>query len=195
MGRHREFDADTALAAALNVFWKKGFEGTSLSDLTEAMTITRPSLYAAFGNKEALFRKALDRYQNTCMSFLEGVLAKPTARAVAEGFLQGFADVATGGEHPPGCLGTTGALACSEEAEPIRQELIRRREALELQLRTRLEAAVGQGDLPADAEAAELSCYLMAVAQGMGVQAVSGADRTMLHAVVRNAMRAWPGTN
>src|SRR3981189_1908276 len=88
-GRPREFCVDEALAKALRVFWSKGYEGASLSDLTEAMGITRPSLYAAFGNKEALFRKALDLYEHDKLAFVGAALEAPTARGVAERLLLG----------------------------------------------------------------------------------------------------------
>src|SRR5579859_1340790 len=115
MERHREFDVDQALDGALDVFWRKGYEGTSMSDLTEAMGITRPSLYATFGNKEELFRKALDRYDSTCMAFTREAMKQPTARAVVDRLLHGFADAQTDPAHPSGCLGMNGALACSEQ--------------------------------------------------------------------------------
>ncbi|MBE7210569.1 MAG: TetR/AcrR family transcriptional regulator [Gluconacetobacter diazotrophicus] len=193
MGRHREFDSSEALSAALHVFWRKGFEGTSLTDLTEAMGINRPSLYAAFGNKEDLFRKALDQYMRTCIGFFEAALDRPTAREAAEAVLLGYADAQTDTANPPGCLVTHGALACSEASEPIRQELLRLRVLAEDRVRERLERATREGDLPADADPADLASYVMTVKQGMAVQAASGADRATLHAVVRNAMRAWPG--
>ena len=192
MGRHREFDIDDALSAALHVFWLKGFEGASLTDLTDAMAITRPSLYAAFGNKETLFRKALDRYQTTCMAFLASALDEPTARRVVETMLYGYADAQTDQAHPPGCLGTNGALVCSEAADPVRRELIRRREASEAELRARLDRAVSDGDLAADTDTIDLASYVMTIVHGMSVQAASGADRETLYAVVRTALRAWP---
>lgn len=192
MGRPREFDADEALAAALNVFWQKGFEGASLSELTEAMGITRPSLYATFGNKEELFRKALDRYQSTCMAFVGSALREPTARDVARRILYGYADAQTDCSHPPGCLETNGALVCSEASEPIRLALIARRDASTAALRQRLEQAQAAGDLPLGAEPAQLAGYVMAVVQGMAVQAASGADRPTLYGIVDTALRAWP---
>ena len=148
MGRPREFDVDHALAAALDQFWRKGFEGTSVTDLTAAMGITKPSLYATFGNKEELFQKALDSYQATCMVFIEPALAEPTARQVVERMLYGYADAQTDCAHPPGCLGTNAALVCSEAAEPIRQQLIARRTQQEAALERRLEIARDSGDLP-----------------------------------------------
>jgi len=192
VGRPREFDIETALACALQEFWQKGYEGTSLTDLTEAMGITRPSLYATFGNKEELFRKALDRYDATHMLFTGDALQEPTAYAVVERLLYGFADAQTDPVNPPGCLGMNAALACTEASEPIRQELIARRAATETALRHRLERAKAEGDLPAGSDAAALALYVMTVAQGMAGQAKSGASRADLHNVVAVALQAWP---
>lgn len=192
MGRPREFEIDEALDSALELFWRKGYEGTSLSDLTDAMGITRPSLYAAFGNKEELFRKALDRYDDTCMAFTRTAMKEPTARKVVDKLLHGFADAQTDQTHPPGCMGMNGALACSEEAEPIKRELVVRRLAGETALGRRLEEARAAGDLPADSAPADLARYVMTVAHGMAIQASSGACRDALYAVVAMTMRAWP---
>ncbi|MEJ0048121.1 MAG: TetR/AcrR family transcriptional regulator [Rhodospirillales bacterium] len=189
MARPREFDVDTALSAALNVFWKQGFEGASLTDLTKAMGVTRPSLYAAFGNKEALFRKALDRYCEVSMGFVGPALAQPTLRGAIEHLLYGYADAFTGDVHPPGCLATNGALACSEAAEPVRLELVARREADELALRARLMQARTDGDLPRNADANALASYLMAIIQGMSVQAASGAGREALYRIVKTTLQ------
>ena len=192
MGRPREFDVDEALDGALDLFWRKGYEGTSLSDLTEAMGITRPSLYATFGNKEELFRKALDRYDSTCMAFTRESLAQPTARAVVSYLLYGFADAQTDPDHPSGCLGMNSGLACSDAAEPIKQELVGRRLAGEAALGRRLEEARASGDLPADCDPAELARYVMTVAHGMAVQSASGAGRQALYSIVAMTLRVWP---
>jgi len=192
MGRPREFDVDDALECALDLFWRQGYEGTSMSDLTEAMGITRPSLYATFGNKEELFRKALDRYDSTCMAFTRESLKQPTARAVVSHLLYGFADAQTDPDRPAGCLDMNGALACSEEAEPIKQELVGRRVASEAVLGRRLEEARTTGDLPADCDPAELARYVMTVAHGMSIQASSGASREALYSIVAMTLRAWP---
>jgi AcrR family transcriptional regulator len=192
MGRPREFCIDSALDRALHVFWRRGFEGTSLSDLTEAMGITRPSLYAAYGNKEELFRKALDLYDETYLAFTRDALKQPSARGVAECLLTGFADIATDTGHPPGCLGTNGALACSAAADPIREELVRRRASYETALRRRLEKAKTANDLPDSAHAADLARFIMTVTQGMAVMASSGATRQSLHRVAAIALQAWP---
>src|SRR5579872_3132902 len=121
-GRPRAFDAEKALDRALQVFRRKGYEGASLTDLTQAMGIERPSLYAAFGNKETLFRRALDRYAEMTMSFLQRAAREKTARGFVETLLRGAAELQTN-PTSPGCLTVHGALACGDESEPIRQEL------------------------------------------------------------------------
>jgi AcrR family transcriptional regulator len=193
MGRPREFDLATALASALDVFWRQGFEGASMADLTAAMGINRPSLYAAFGNKEALFHKALDHYEATYMGFIPAALAAPTAREAIERLLYGYADLQTGAEHPPGGLETNGALACSEAAAPIREALCARRRQDEFLLARRLERARAEGDLGPGIDPAALAQFVMAIACGMSVKAASGADRRALHQVVETALRAVPG--
>src|ERR1700738_5293921 len=123
LGRPRAFDIDRALERALRLFWEKGYEGTSLSDLTKAIGINRPSLYAAFGNKESLFRKALDRYVERTMAFVRNAINEPTACAVAERLLHSAADMVTNPHDPRGCLTVRGALSSGEEHDPLRCEL------------------------------------------------------------------------
>ena len=192
MGRHREFDVEKALDAALGVFWHKGYEGTSFEDLTRATGVARPGLYSAFGNKEALFRKALDRYDAKYMTFMSEALGKPTSLEVVQHILSGSADVQTIDPMHPGCLGTNGALACSMEGEPIRQELVRRRGMTEAALRRRLEKARAHGDLPQSADGTALAAFVMTVTQGMAVQAKAGAPRQMLEAIIKHVLATWP---
>lgn len=194
MGRHREFDVDKALEAALSVFWQKGYEGTSFEDLTRATGVARPGLYSAFGNKEALFRKALDRYDATYMSFMSDALAEPNSRDVVRRILEGSLAIQTLDGASRGCLGVNGALACSDEAEPIRLELIARRSAAETALRARLERARREGDLPASADCAMLASYVTTVNQGMAVQAKAGASRATLGAIVDHVLATWPSS-
>ena len=128
-GRTRQFDVDQALDRALEVFWARGYEGATLPELTGAMGINRPSLYATFGNKEQLFRKALDRYQTGPMSFLAEALRRPTARAVVEAIFSGFIRMQRDRDKARGCLVVSGALACGEEAETVRRELAQLRQS------------------------------------------------------------------
>ncbi|MCI0462976.1 MAG: TetR/AcrR family transcriptional regulator [Gemmataceae bacterium] len=191
-GRPREFDIDKALDRALRVFWRKGYEGTSLADLTRAMGINRPSLYAAFGSKEGLFRKALDRYAQGPAAYVREALNEPTARAVAERLLRGAVDLLTDPRNPKGCLAVQGALACGEAADSVRRELIACRAAGQTALRERLARAVSEGDLPAGVNVADLARYLATVIHGMSVQAAGGASRAELLGVAELALRAWP---
>jgi AcrR family transcriptional regulator len=180
------------LEAALRVFWIKGYEGTALSDLTAAMGINRPSIYATFGNKEALFRKALDRYSERMTNYTAEALKEPTARAVAERLLVGTADLLSCPGNPKGCLMVQGALACGEEADPIRKELISRRATGEAAVRERFERAKLEGDLPAGAAPGDLARYVTAVMHGMAVQSAGGTSRTDLQGVIDLSLRAWP---
>ncbi len=191
-GRPRAFDCDDALLKAMEVFWRKGYEGTTLADLTEAMGINRPSLYSAFGNKEELFRKVLDRYSELSRDFLDEVLEQPTAKQVAATYLHGVAGSAASSCTPGGCLLVQSALVCSTETEPIRQELIARRQAVELLLRQRFERAQSEGDLPGEANPYDLARFVITVQQGVVVQALSGATTDELERVVETALQAWP---
>jgi AcrR family transcriptional regulator len=191
-GRTRQFDADEALGRALLVFWARGYEGATLPELTKAMGINRPSLYAAFGNKEQLFRKALDHYRAGPMSFLAEALKQPTARAVVDAIFSGFVRMQRDRDRARGCLIVSGALACGEEAEPVRRELARLRQAAVTALRERFERAVLEGDLPAGADCATLARYVATVLNGLAVQASSGATEKELRRVAEMAMRAWP---
>ncbi len=192
MGRPREFDVEKALDLALQVFWRKGYEGASMADLTETMGITKPSLYSAFGNKEELFRKALDRYVDGPGGYFQVALAKPTARAVVEHLLYESANAVTDPNHPPGCLAVQGALSCGDAAESIKQELMSRRAKGEQDLRERFARAITEGDLPSGSDAADLAAYLSAILQGMAVQAAGGTTRQQLRKIAEMALRTWP---
>jgi AcrR family transcriptional regulator len=192
MGRARTFDTDAALDRAMTVFWRKGYDGTSLSDLTKAMGINRPSLYAAYGNKEELFRKALERYGDGPSSYEREALAKPTARQVAESLLRGAADVQTDPNSPAGCLAVLGTTYCADESSPVGKTLIQSRLAAHAAIRERFERARAEGDLPRQADPADLTRYIGTVVCGMAVLAASGATREELEGVIGLTMRAWP---
>jgi AcrR family transcriptional regulator len=191
-GRPREFCVDTALAAALRVFWSKGYEGASLNDLTEAMGITRPSLYAAFGNKEALFRKTLDLYEEEKLCYMSKSLEQPTAREVARHLLRGSMENQTSKSEPHGCLGVISSVACGAEAECIRQEVLERGKVAKRALIERFERAKDEGDLPATADVEGLTSFIYAIMQGMAVQAGAGATREDLERLIDTSMAMWP---
>ncbi|WP_439363338.1 TetR/AcrR family transcriptional regulator [Bradyrhizobium sp. DASA03005] len=190
MGRPREFDAEMALDQAMEVFWRHGYEGATIAQLTEAMGINPPSLYACFGNKEGLLKAALDRYTRLRNIWMDEVVAAPNARAVAERMLMGIADRQTDPANPPGCLLVQGGIACGTGSENVPFELAARRAQNEDQLRDRFVRARAEGDLKESADPAALARYVSAVSVGMGVMASSGADREALRQVASVAVQA-----
>jgi AcrR family transcriptional regulator len=183
---------DETLDRAMTVFWRQGYEGASLADLTKAMGIKAPSLYACFESKEGLFRAVVDRYESRRDNFMKQVLAQPTAAAVAEAFLYGVAEFAadTGGQNPPGCLMLQGALSCCEQQ--ITKDMARRRADKESALKKRFEQAKKSGDLPKGTNAAVLARYLATMGNGISVQAASGATVKELREVAAVALAGWP---
>jgi AcrR family transcriptional regulator len=192
LGRPRAFDMDQALDRALDVFWRKGYEGASVADLTAAMGINPPSLYAAFGNKEGLFRKALDRYAETRGRFVREALARPKVKDAIAALLRGTADFLTEKCNPAGCLLVQGIAGAGEHDKCISEELCARRAATEKLVRERLKRAKEEGDLPKDADPAALARFIATVTQGMSVQAAAGATRAELRRVADTALRAIP---
>jgi AcrR family transcriptional regulator len=191
-GRPREFCVDQALAAALIVFWRHGYEGASMAELTAAMGITKPSLYAAFGNKEALFHKALDLYEREKLAYIGMALQEPTARLVAEKLLLGALELQSGVTDPKGCLAVISSVACSAESESIKADVATRRESSCAALIARFEQAKDNGELPDGLTSEALARYLFALIQGMSVQASSGATCSDLHQLVDTSMSVWP---
>lgn len=191
-GRPRAFDPDCALAAALRVFWQHGYEGTSLTALTEAMGITRPSLYACFGNKESLFRKALDLYEREKLAYVGAALEAPTAREVAERLLRGVLAVHCGGTDPQGCLGVIATVACGSGAESIRQEAIARGASAEAAMISRFVRAQAEGDLPPAFAPQAMAQYLNTLVQGLAMKAGSGTSRESLERVIDVTLALWP---
>ena len=190
LGRPRAFDAEKALDRAMQVFWRKGYLGTSLSDLTDAMGIERPSLYAAFGNKKSLFRKALDRYFKGPSAYLHDALQEPTARAVVERLFHAVVDLLADPQTPTTCLWVHGALSCGDD--PLRKEFAAQRAAAIAELRKRFQRAIAEGDLPADTDADAFAHFVLAVNFGLTVQATTGATRKELLRIAEIALRAWP---
>jgi AcrR family transcriptional regulator len=190
MGRPREFNAETALDQAMEVFWRHGYEGATIAQLTEAMGINPPSLYACFGNKEGLLKAALDRYTKLRGVWMDEVVAAPTAREVAERMLMGIAEKQTDPANPPGCLLVQGGIACGSGSENVPFELAARRAQNEDQLRDRFVRAKAEGDLKPTSDPAALARYVSAVSVGMGVMASSGSDREALRQVAVVAVQA-----
>lgn len=191
-GRPREFDLDDALTAALRVFWRNGYESASMADLTAEMGITKPSLYAAFGNKEALFHKALDLYEREKLAYTVAALEAPTARGVAERFLQGALQIHLNTGEPKGCMGVISTVTCGAEAQSIKADLTARRASSEAALIARFERAQAEGELPDGLTPAALTRFLYALMQGMSVQSSSGATCAELRQLVETTLLVWP---
>jgi AcrR family transcriptional regulator len=192
MARPRVFDLDEAVVTATDLFWRKGYGRTSLSDLTGALGIKPPSFYFAFGSKEDLFRKVLEKYRETRLTYAEEALDRATAREVAEQMLMRLAELYTDPARPPGCLSVNCSMPGGSPAGPVAEELKSLRRARWQRIRERFERAQREGDLAADADVEELARYVITVGWGMAVDAQSGASREELLATVGRAMLAWP---
>ncbi|SAL09688.1 TetR family transcriptional regulator [Caballeronia sordidicola] len=194
MGRPREFDAEKALDRAVELFWAQGYEGTSLTDLTEAIGVNKPSLYAAFGGKEQLFLKALDRYQERLGSFAAPSLMLPSARSSIETFLRALATFQSTDGTPRGCLLVQGALAGSTDSKRVTEALCKVRESGVEMIRQCLDRARKQGELPPRTDIDALARYFVTVSQGISVQATSGVPTEELHKTISIAMNSWPAS-
>jgi AcrR family transcriptional regulator len=189
MGRPRGFDENAALDAAMRVFWEEGYEGATLADLTAAMRINRSSMFAAFGNKEALFKKAFEHYAETRLAYMHKALEKPTIREVIEYSLRSTVEFLSTPGNPKGCLSVHGALATGPEGDPVKQWLIRGRKHGEAMIRGRFERAKKAGELPRDADPGAYARYLGTLIQGLGVQGASGATKAEMNKMVDLALK------
>jgi AcrR family transcriptional regulator len=191
-GRPRSFDRDAALRAAMKCFWKLGYEGASMAELTAAMGINSPSLYAAFGSKEELFRAAVQLYLDTEDRETRDVLeAQPTARAAIDAMLRHAACSLTRPGHPHGCLLILGDSNASRDGESVRQFLTQRRRDIQAGLERRLRQGIADGDLPTVADVKAMAAFYMTVLQGLSLRARDGASRESLLQVADSAMAAW----
>ena len=192
-GRPLSFDRDAALETAMHVFWERGYEAASISDLTAAMGITPPSLYTAFGDKERLFLEAIERYAlGPGGAHLRALQEEPTARQAIERWLQEAAHELTQACHPKGCMVVMAATNCSVAAEHIQAALAKRRAEAIATIERRIQEGVDNGELPADTDAKALTNFYATIYQGMSMQAKDGADSDSLLATVSAAMRSWP---
>ncbi|MET9552319.1 TetR/AcrR family transcriptional regulator [Streptomyces sp. NPDC006645] len=192
IGRPRGFDADEALERAMLVFWEHGYEGASLTSLTDAMGISNTSMYAAFGNKEELFRKALRRYTEGPSAYLVRALQEPTALGTATAILAGTVRTTTLPDHPHGCLGVQSALTASDAGQDVRDLLADWRNDGYAAVRERFQRAVDDGDLPPETDPGLLARFITTFAYGIAVQAASGVGRDELQEMADAALRNWP---
>ena len=192
MGRPRRFREEDALDAAMRVFWQKGYEGTSLDDLTKAMKINRSSLYSTFGDKETLFRTVIDRYKAGSMSFVSEALNLKTTRAVVEALLRMSVKFLSDPSHPPGCLSIQGGVACGSGNEEAKQAMIDWRKAGLALLQKRLQRARTEGDLRKGVDPKDLARLVMIMMNGLGIQAVNGATAEEMNRAMDLALRSLP---
>lgn len=192
MGRPREFSEPDALDAAMRVFWAKGYEGTSLDDLTGAMQINRSSLYSTFGDKEELFRRVVERYREGPVACIYKAFSAHTARSVIEGLLRGTVTFLSDSSHPKGCLSLQGGLTCGTGTERVKQMMIEWRKSGIAQLQRRMQQARSEGDLPKDVDPASLARYLFSLMNGLAVLAANGATAAEMNATVELALRSMP---
>lgn len=192
-GRPRGFCCEKALDAALQVFWAKGYEGTSLDDLTAAMGINRPSLYAAFGNKEELFKKVLKRYGERSACMVQAAMSDKSAHDFVQSVLHKVAELLADPTHPCGCLSLQGGMAMGDESTAVKDALLEQRKQTECIFAKRFTRAIEEKELPKSTDAAALAKFYSVIIHGMAVQATVGASKQDLLTVVDTGMKAWPG--
>ncbi|MEH6414504.1 TetR/AcrR family transcriptional regulator [Pseudomonas sp. CGJS7] len=193
-GRPRAFDREAALETAMLLFWRQGYEATSLSDLTAAMGIAPPSLYSAFGSKEQLFRESMQRYLQQFRQ-RHGAALNADGAGARESFERLFADIAEGFgacESRAGCMLVAAEVGGLGQAAHLREELAAHRASIEAGFRARIERGQREGDVAGDTDAAELAKFLSTVVQGLSIQARDGATPAQLREVLRTALKAWP---
>jgi AcrR family transcriptional regulator len=163
-----------------------------MTDLTEAMGITKPSLYAAFGNKEALFSRALDLYEREKLAYIGEAMAAPTTKGVAEKLLRGALKMQTDPGCPGGCLAVISSVACGAEAESIRDHVLARAAKPKEALLRRFEQGQADGDFGPEIDPQGLTAHIIAVMQGLTVQAGAGVGREELERLVETSLAMWP---
>src|SRR5258706_3912168 len=190
-GGPRSFDGEAALESAIEVFWAKGYEATSISDLTAAMGINPPSLYAAFGDKERLFLEAVERYEalqgDSCPYCNE-----PTARGAFEKLLTYLAEELTSNTHPRGCMLMMAATTSNSASPEMQAALAKRRAESRAGMKARIEQGIKDGDVPRGTDAVALSDFFVTIINGMALQARDGATRKSLLATAERAMSLFP---
>jgi AcrR family transcriptional regulator len=179
-GRPRNFDEDQAIDAAMRVFWEKSFEGTTMTDLTDATGLSRSSIHAAFGSKEGLFLKAVERYKSGQMRYIPKALAEPTFPRAIEALFRGIVNYLSIPGNPKGCLSIHGALACGNDGKLVTQVMAKWYRSNENRIKERIQQAQREGELSRDVNAADYARYIATIMIGIGIQAVNGAGRAEL---------------
>ena len=188
MGRPRTFNIEEAIETATKLFWEKGYDKTSLNDLTDALEIVPASFYFAFRSKEELFRRVIDRYIAFQAEAFERAFQAPTTSAGVEALLRGYVDVVTDPNHAPGCLVVNNAPSTNAR-DPLRQWLAGHREALRIRLEDRFFADVAGGKLPDNFDPKAMARFVVTLAGGLAVEARSGGQRQDLYAMIDFALR------
>lgn len=189
MGRHRSFDTEHALEQAMLLFWERGYEATSMADLSTAMGLKPPSIYSAFGNKEALFERCTDHYIQYIAAYAvraleeEPTVAKALRRYVSEAIEAFCTD-----DRPKGCLLISGATNCGIASAGAQNLLIEHRGASEIMIANRIQRGIVDGDMPTTTDTGLLSKYIAVVIQGLAAQARDGATSAALHTVAALAL-------
>jgi AcrR family transcriptional regulator len=192
IGRPREFDRDEAVERATQLFWRHGYEATTLADLQQAMGgITAPSFYAAFGSKEALFREAVERYKKKQEPIGKALAEGPTARSSIEAMLRASADSVGGRNNPRGCMIVLSGISCSPANKGVEDFLREQRALREKGIRQRLRKGIAEGDLPSSTDINGLVSFYISILDGLAMRAKDGASRKALGDIVKFAMAAW----
>jgi AcrR family transcriptional regulator len=189
MGRPIGFDKEAALDAAMKAFWERGYEGTSIADLTEIMGLNPPSIYAAFGDKKTLFQLAAKRYAEGPAQYQAKALREPTLGGVIRALFRNTVEFLTDPEHPSGCMTLTGAMACSVEAESAKEFMAEIRRQNEAALRVRLQQASKSGELATEVNIDDYARYLSTLVGGLAIQSANGVSRAEMKRIADMAVR------
>ena len=188
-GRPIGFDKDAALEAAMLLFWERGYEGTSMADLTQAMNLNPSSIYAAFGDKQALFSLTVQHYMATRAQYAVEALDQPTLEKVIRALFDKTVEFLTTPGHPPTCMTLAGAMGCSVDAAPARDLMKEIRKRNEIAIKERLLKARKSGELPAGMNVDDYTRYLSSILAGLSVQAANGSTRPELKRISQMALR------
>jgi AcrR family transcriptional regulator len=189
MGRPIGFDKEAALDAAMKAFWERGYEGTSIADLTEVMGLNPPSIYAAFGDKKTLFQLAAKRYAEGPAQYQAKALRKPTLGGVIRALFRNTVEFLTDPEHPSGCMTLTGAMACSVEADSAKEFMAEIRRQNEAALRVRLQQARESGELATEVNIDDYARYLSTLLGGLAIQSANGVSRAEMKRIADIAVQ------